>query len=691
MKKIFSIALVLACFSAKSQTYSVSQIPYNPLPFDSGIQVVGVADDSYSLAIPIGFDFYFFGQPYQQLLLCTNSYVTFDLSSAGGYSPWPISNAIPSTSIPTNSIFFPNQDDYVPAGGSINHQVYGTPPNRKFVMNYDSVAMYSCNNLFFTGQVILYEGSNNIEINLHHKDLCASWNGGNAILGLQNDLGTQAFVASNYNYPNQWTAFDEAWLFAPDSVYSPQTNLNRISGRVFADLDFDCNFGGADYALMNKPVIFSDTLGDTSYLFTDMQGYYSKYVGPGLFSWTTNNVANQNYATNCPATGFYSYSFPGYNDSTDNNMIADTIVDYCSDLTISMWVYGEPDSGGWWNDPLGVCDTGFVQLHVFNNGTMSDNATVTLTLNDSTDILYSPVTYLSLGNNEYSFDLGNIGAGADTSFIVMIEAGCDTIGTPYCFSSAVDGGVFDCWLYNNTDNMCVQIGVPFDPNAIYVSSSLHPSFGFTDLLLTQSTDDFNYTITFQNTGTAVAHDVRVEIMIDPQLNLNSISAGIASANYNWLVLGNKLIFYFDNIELQDSGMNEPASHGFIRFKIDQVDGNAIGTVIPESAGIYFDYLSPVLTGNAIVQLVPDEVNAIQNIPSSSHIVFPNPASESFFINANTSAKYSICDLSGRIIQQGTINRPLNIDVSKWTKGIYFITIKHKSNSSPAEKLKLIVE
>ena len=84
MKNIFTV--ILTCiFFAKSQSYYVSQIPYNPMPWDSGVNVVTYVDDMWSDAIPIGFDFYFFGIPHQQLVLGTNCIVTFTLSQANQY------------------------------------------------------------------------------------------------------------------------------------------------------------------------------------------------------------------------------------------------------------------------------------------------------------------------------------------------------------------------------------------------------------------------------------------------------------------------------------------------------------------------------------------------------------------------------------------------------------------------------
>lgn len=693
MKKNFVFFLILmSSFSIKAQTYYVSQIPYNPMSFDSGINVVSPIDDVWSTPIPIGFDFYFFGQSYNQLLLGTNSIVTFDVSQSGGYCNWVITDSIPSFGVqmPNSFIGFPYQDVNPAVGGTIHHQVYGTPPNRKFVLSFDSVPYFSCTNLLYSGQLILYEGNNNIEVNIHHQDLCASWNGGAAILGIQDSNANQAFWASNYNYPVQWTANNESWLLSPDSIYSPVSNQNRISGQVFADLDFDCTYGGTDYPLMNKPVIITDTVsGVQQYMFTDMQGYYSKYVGAGTYSWTTNNVANQNYSTNCPVSGNYVYTFSGFNDSTDNNMIADTIVDYCSDLTTSIWVYGEPDSTFWWGaDPLGVCDTGFVQLHVSNNGTMNDNALVTVTLNDSTTILFSPIIYTSIGNNQYTFDFGNLAAGTDSTLVIMIKAGCDTIGTPYCFASSVAGGVFDCWLYNNTDNLCVQIGVPFDPNSIMISSSLHPQNGLVNYLQTQPTDDFTYTICFQNTGSAFAHDVRIETIIDSHFNINSITPGSASANYSWLVIGNKLILQFNGIELADSNSNEPASHGFVRFKIQQASGNLYGTLIPEMANIYFDYLSPVATNNSVVELYQD-LSIINEAPVFvSNLIFPNPAKNSFYLNCGEQTNYLIQDLTGRTISKGIISKPTELNCSEWALGLYFVTLE---NTEGKQVKKLVKE
>ena len=317
---------------------------------------------------------------------------------------------------------------------------------------------------------------------------------------------------------------------------------------------------------------------------------------------------------------------------------------------------------------------------------MNDNVSLVLTLNDSTQILSSLWAYTSLGANQYSFDIGNINANTDSSVILMVKAGCDTIGTQYCFAASVSGLQFDCYPYNNNDNFCTFIGVPYDPNSIYVYSELHAGIGATDYLQTENNDNFKYTINFQNTGSAPAQDVRVETVIDEHLNLNSITPLNSSANYNWLVVGNKLIFYFDNIQLPDSNSNEPGSHGFVNFKIQQNTGNPYNTIIAHLANIFFDYLSPITTNTAIVELV--EPNSTNDIDKSLFDIFPNPASKYFTINCKGKNVYEIIDVLGRKIGGGLFENQTRINTSEWITGVYFISL---NNSDKNYSKKIIIE
>lgn len=79
-----------------------------------------------------------------------------------------------------------------PAGYSFNYEILGTAPCRAFVVNIYKVASYSCN-IPQTSQIVLYEGSNMIDIYIENRTACTGHNGGNGLVGIQNATGTVGF------------------------------------------------------------------------------------------------------------------------------------------------------------------------------------------------------------------------------------------------------------------------------------------------------------------------------------------------------------------------------------------------------------------------------------------------------------------------------------------------------------------
>ena len=173
-------------------------------------------------------------------------------------------------------------------------------------------------------------------------------------------------------------------------------------------------------------------------------------------------------------------------------------------------------------------------------------------------------------------------------------------------------------------------------------------------------------------------DVKIKDLIPAQLNPATIVPGAASHNYNWLVLNGELIFDFLMINLPDSFTNEPLSHGFVKFKIQQNAGNLPGTVITNQAGIYFDFNLPVIT-NQTFNTIP----LATGISTQAHdIMFmPNPVKDQlqlvlpFETIGNTSIQ--IFDVIGKNIQTQSINNKVeNIDCNDLSKGIYMARIMH---------------
>tara|TARA_B110000967_G_scaffold130759_1_gene133597 strand:- start:1977 stop:3245 length:1269 start_codon:yes stop_codon:yes gene_type:complete len=92
--------------------------------------------------------------------------------------------------------------------------VLGSSPSRQFVVNFSELCHFSCNDIQSSSQIILYESSNTIDINIYDKPTCTTWNGGLAVVGVQNIDDTIAFTAPERN-TSVWEATDEFWRFTP--------------------------------------------------------------------------------------------------------------------------------------------------------------------------------------------------------------------------------------------------------------------------------------------------------------------------------------------------------------------------------------------------------------------------------------------------------------------------------------------
>lgn len=122
--------------------------------------------------------------------------------------------------------------------------------------------------------------------------------------------------------------------------------------------------------------------------------------------------------------------------------------------------------------------------------------------------------------------------------------------------------------------------------------------GATDGHFIRATDDLEYQIRFQNTGTAPAFTVVVRDTLSEFLNAATLRPGAASHSYSFSLENERIaIFTFENINLPDLSEGFEASTGFIKFRVSQTTNNQPGTQIHNSAAIYFDNNAPVITNH----------------------------------------------------------------------------------------------
>jgi uncharacterized repeat protein (TIGR01451 family) len=145
------------------------------------------------------------------------------------------------------------------------------------------------------------------------------------------------------------------------------------------------------------------------------------------------------------------------------------------------------------------------------------------------------------------------------------------------------------------DEFCGQVVGSFDPND---KQGFPNGVGETHDVLPN--EQLQYLIRFQNTGTAPAYTVVIRDTLDTDLDIFSVTPGVASHDYSFTMYGERVLQWtFNNIMLADSFSNEEASHGFITYTVNQVADLTDGTAITNSAAIYFDSNEPVITNTTL--------------------------------------------------------------------------------------------
>lgn len=171
---------------------------------------------------------------------------------------------------------------------------------------------------------------------------------------------------------------------------------------------------------------------------------------------------------------------------------------------------------------------------------------------------------------------------------------------------------------------CQENTGSFDPN----NKEAQPVGYNTEHYINQN-QYIDYQINFQNTGTDTAFFVTLIDTLSPHLEPSSIQLTSASHPYTWALKDNGVLeVKFDYIMLPDSNVNEPASHGFAKFRIQQKTNNAVGTIINNFADIYFDLNAPVRTNATYHEIgINFYILTIVPLKEASELkvkAFPNP-------------------------------------------------------------------
>lgn len=245
-------------------------------------------------------------------------------------------------------------------------------------------------------------------------------------------------------------------------------------------------------------------------------------------------------------------------------------------------------------------------LHIdaFNDGCVASNGQIKMVLDTALNFINStPLPDTIIGDTMVWYFL-NLDYQSPHIIIPITVAVSQflLINNPVAVHLEINPINNDVFPGNNVRNYdALSVGA-YDPNdkQVYPKGSCNPGYVLQHSLLT-------YTIRFQNTGNAPAHDV---VIIDSLFNDFDISTlRIVGQSHQLVteVLPNKVLkFNFNNIMLPDSNTNEPNSHGYVIFQIKPIQVTS-GTIIKNKSYIYFDFNEAIITNtvqNKVVNYIP---------------------------------------------------------------------------------------
>ncbi|RAJ13217.1 DUF7619 domain-containing protein [Olleya aquimaris] len=304
------------------------------------------------------------------------------------------------------------------------------------------------------------------------------------------------------------------------------------------------------------------------------------------------------------------------------------------------------------------------------------------------DVWNPPATgTITLTATGFIYDFVNLQPGQSiTMYADLTVPASVALGTMLTNSVSYITTTNDIVAENNSASVTQEVVGSYDPNDI--TESYGPDVVYDDFI---TTDEYlYYTIRFQNLGTAEAVNIRIENTLDALLDNTTIQMLDASHDVVMHRLDNQLTWTFDNIYLPAEIQDERGSHGYVVYKIKPVAGYTVGTVIPNTAEIYFDFNAAVVTNTFNTTFVTPQLS-VDEFSFNAFNVYPNPASSEVTIRFNNALRGSfaltVIDIQGKQVLSAQVNSETSntFNVSNLESGLYFVKLKN-SNTEHIQKL-----
>ncbi len=364
------------------------------------------------------------------------------------------------------------------------------------------------------------------------------------------------------------------------------TACSVVSGQLFSDIDRNCTFSGNDLGIPGSLIELNPGGFASS---TDINGNYRLAIPPGQYS--LKQYSPSYFTQKCPDTLTYTLNNPSNGNLYTLN-IADS-VNTNPDIQVSL--------------DIGLLRPGGVVYMGVNVKNLTPNTIPSTSLKLKFDSLLtnlsSSFTPTAQGIDSVVWTTSSMSAFSSRHFTLGFQVDTSiAIGTRVNAMVTLGPVLNEINLANNVDSTYGYVRGSFDPNFLSVvpEGKLTPGFISSDQAL-------EYTIHFQNTGNDTALRVFVVDSLPDGLDLATIKILDSShpCVFSYTAsTGNAVKFNFPYIILPDSGTNNEGSNGYVKFSVQQKQGNGDWTSFVNRADIYFDYNQPVST-NSVLNTVMD--------------------------------------------------------------------------------------
>jgi hypothetical protein len=443
-------------------------------------------------------------------------------------------------------------------------------------------------------------------------------NTGNGIFGEPLTLAEGFRVNSMYHF--DWDADGDEDLFyyadydfGQDGLYWKETFISsdkKISGTVFYDTNENGVFDSSEIPLSEIPVKL-ELIDWTSY--TNNNGIYNfTLADEGDFTVTLPEI--QNWQLTTPQSILVSVSNLDPQHTDINFGVVPVAIFTALEASIQAnAVICNNETMAW--------------ISLSNSGTTSPECVVEMIIPAGMSYISSIPAASSYTATSVFWNVESLSIGGTLTFQALLQSpGVEFIGADFTFeaiaSSVETNPVVVNAFYTDQGLLC-----SYDPN------DKTELTGHTEMGYITGEEPVEYLVRFQNTGNYLATNVRIEDPLSSYLQRGTLEI-VASSHPMEVSIDEtgKAIFAFNNIMLPDSASNQAGSNGFVRFKILPVEGLAHGTVIENTAFIYFDY-NPAIVTNTTPNTIYDcntfnaEITSVSETACLQQVVTANIAED----------------------------------------------------------------